>query len=155
MNSSRSGASGSAASSAAACSRLRESIRLQRSRGLGSVSMSVPESAVLAPPAGGRERAIAMSRWRLVALLGALSMFAPLCTDMYLPALPTMTHSLHASASALQLTLTSNMLGLGGGQLLFGPLSDAYGRRAPVLAGLVVYVASSVGCALCNDVWTL
>jgi DHA1 family bicyclomycin/chloramphenicol resistance-like MFS transporter len=111
--------------------------------------------AVVLPAFSGRERAIAMSRWQLVALLGALSMFAPLSTDMYLPALPSMTHSLHASASALQLTLTSSMLGLGGGQLLAGPMSDAYGRRAPVLVGLVLYIGSSVGCALCNDVWTL
>jgi DHA1 family bicyclomycin/chloramphenicol resistance-like MFS transporter len=116
--------------------------------------MSCPDAAAL-PVSPERERAIAMSRWQLIALLGALSMFAPLSTDMYLPALPSMTHSLHASASALQLTLTSSMLGLGGGQLLSGPLSDAYGRRGPVLIGLVVYTASSLGCALCNDVWTL
>ena len=116
--------------------------------------MSAPPTAVV-PAAAGRDRAMAMTRWRLVALLGALSMFAPLCTDMYLPALPTMAHSLHASAAALNLTLTASMLGLGCGQLLSGPLSDAYGRRRPVLAGLVVYTASSAGCALCNDVWTL
>ncbi len=115
--------------------------------------MSAQDTAALAVP--GRERAMGMTRWRLVALLGAMSMFAPLSTDMYLPALPSMTHSLHTSASALQLTLTSSMLGLGGGQLLFGPLSDAWGRRGPVLAGLVAYTASSVGCALAGDVWTL
>ena len=116
--------------------------------------MSAPHSAVLSA-APGRDRAIAMTRWRLLALLGALSMFAPLCTDMYLPALPAMAHSLHASAAALNLTLTTSLIGLGCGQLISGPLSDAYGRRRPVLWGLLVYTASSVGCALCNDVWTL
>ena len=62
--------------------------------------MSAPQSAALTA-APGRDRAIAMTRWRLLALLGALSMFAPLCTDMYLPALPAMAHSLHTSAAAL------------------------------------------------------
>ena len=65
---------------------------------------------------------MSLKRWQLIALLGALSMFAPLSTDMYLPALPSLAHSLHASASAVQLTLTASMLGLGGGQLLAGPL---------------------------------
>src|SRR5579862_2698165 len=100
-------------------------------------------------------RPMSIARWQLMALLGALSMFAPLSTDMYLPALPSMAHNLHASASAVQLTLTASLAGLGAGQLLAGPLSDAFGRRRPVLLGLVAYTASSIGCALCPDVWSL
>ena len=103
-----------------------------------------------APPS-----AIPLRRWQLMALLGALSMFAPLSTDMYLPALPSLAHSLHASASAVQLTLTASLIGLAVGQLVIGPLSDAFGRRRPVLLGLIAYTASSLGCALCGDVWSL
>jgi len=102
-----------------------------------------------------REAALPLPRWQLMALLGALSMFAPLSTDMYLPALPSLAHSLGASASEVQLTLTASLIGLGGGQLLVGPISDAWGRRRPVLLGLAAYTATSVACALSGDVWTL
>ena len=94
-------------------------------------------------------------RWQLMALLGALSMFAPLSTDIYLPALPSMAHALSASASAVQLTLTASLIGLGAGQLLVGPLSDALGRRRPVLIGLLAYTLASIGCAISDDIWTL
>jgi DHA1 family bicyclomycin/chloramphenicol resistance-like MFS transporter len=93
--------------------------------------------------------------WQQFTLLGALSMFAPLSTDMYLPALPSVQHDLSASATAVTLTLTSSLIGLGAGQLIAGPLSDAFGRRRPVLAGLVIYTIASVLCALAPDVWTL
>src|ERR1700689_894650 len=113
--------------------------------------MSAPDLVAAAPPAP----ALALTRWQLMLLLGALSMFAPLSTDMYLPALPSMAHNLAASASAVQLTLTASLIGLGVGQLLVGPLSDAHGRRRPVLIGLLAYTASSAACALASDVWTL
>jgi DHA1 family bicyclomycin/chloramphenicol resistance-like MFS transporter len=101
------------------------------------------------------ERAFTSKRWQQICLLGALSMFAPLSTDMYLPALPSMAHDLSASAAAVALTLTASLVGLGAGQLLAGPLSDALGRRRPVLVGLAVYTASSALCAVAPDVWTL
>src|SRR5579862_7557812 len=100
-------------------------------------------------------RPMSIARWQLMALLGALSMFAPLSTDMYLPALPSMAHNLGASASEVQLTLTASLIGLGAGQLLVGPLSDAVGRRRPVLLGLLAYTLASLACAVCGDVWTL
>jgi len=115
-----------------------------------AVSTSEGVAAAQAP-----RQTVGLRRWQLMALLGALSMFAPLSTDMYLPALPSLAHSLHASASAVQLTLTASLVGLAVGQLVVGPLSDAFGRRRPVLLGLVAYTASSAGCALCSDVWTL
>ena len=68
-------------------------------------------------------------------LLGALSAFGPLSMDMYLPGLPSMARDLSAPAWAAQLTITTSMLGLAGGQLVAGPISDALGRRRPLLAG--------------------
>ncbi len=82
-------------------------------------------------------------------------MFGPLSTDMYLPGLPSLTRSLHASASSAQLTLTASVLGLALGQLLVGPVSDARGRRLPLLAGLVGFSATSVLCAISPSIWVL
>jgi DHA1 family bicyclomycin/chloramphenicol resistance-like MFS transporter len=115
--------------------------------------MSVRDSAAVQP--GTAERAFTSKRWQQILLLGALSMFAPLSTDMYLPALPSMAHDLSASAAAVALTLTASLVGLGAGQLLAGPLSDELGRRRPVLVGLAVYTTSSALCAVAPDVWTL
>ena len=88
-------------------------------------------------------------------ILGALSAFGPLSMDMYLPGLPSLTHDLAASASTGQLTLTGCMLGIAAGQLFTGPLSDSLGRRRPLLAGLVGYVAASLACAAAPSVSTL
>src|SRR4051812_41534991 len=67
---------------------------------------------------------------------------------MYLPSLPTITADLHASAAAVQLTLTGTLVGLALGQLLVGPLADAMGRRLPLLVGIGVHVLASVLCVL-------
>jgi MFS transporter, DHA1 family, multidrug resistance protein len=91
----------------------------------------------------------------MVWTLGALSMFGPLSTDMYLPGLPSLTRSLHASASAAQLTLTASVLGIALGQLLAGPVSDARGRRLPLLAGLIGFSVTSAGCAISPSIWVL
>ncbi|HEV7753711.1 MAG TPA: multidrug effflux MFS transporter [Baekduia sp.] len=91
----------------------------------------------------------------LVGVLGSLSAFGPLSIDMYLPALPAMADDLHAAPSLVQLTLTACLLGLAAGQLIGGPISDARGRRGPLLAGLAVYVAASALCALAPSVGVL
>jgi MFS transporter, DHA1 family, multidrug resistance protein len=87
--------------------------------------------------------------------LGLLSMFGPLSSDMYLPALPSLTRSLHASASAAQLTLTASVLGIALGQLFAGPISDARGRRLPLLVGLVGFSVTSALCAISPSIWEL
>jgi DHA1 family bicyclomycin/chloramphenicol resistance-like MFS transporter len=84
-----------------------------------------------------------------------LSAFGPLSMDMYLPGLPTLTRDLGASASTGQLTLTGCMLGIAAGQLFTGPLSDTLGRRRPLLAGLVGYIAASLACAAAPSIGTL
>jgi DHA1 family bicyclomycin/chloramphenicol resistance-like MFS transporter len=93
--------------------------------------------------------------WRLVVVVGCLSVFGPLCIDMYLPAFPSISRDLHASASQVQLTLTACLIGLSLGQLLFGPISDRLGRRPPLLAGLTAFVASSIACAFAPNVYVL
>jgi DHA1 family bicyclomycin/chloramphenicol resistance-like MFS transporter len=91
----------------------------------------------------------------LVLVLGLLSALGPLTIDMYLPALPTITGELHASAASVQLTLTGTLVGLALGQLLIGPLSDAYGRRLPLLIGIGVHVLASVFCVIAPNLAVL
>jgi len=68
--------------------------------------------------------------------------------DLYLPVLPALTTELNASTSAAQLTVTAGLLGLGLGQMIAGPLSDRFGRRRPLLAGVAAYVVASALCAV-------
>ncbi|MGW5613105.1 multidrug effflux MFS transporter [Streptomyces sp. NPDC003877] len=85
-------------------------------------------------------------------LLGSLTAVPPLAMDMYLPSLPEVTRSLHAPAATVQLTLTACLAGMALGQLVVGPMSDRWGRRRPLLAGLAVFVAATVLCALAPTV---
>ena len=80
-------------------------------------------------------------------VLGTLIALGPLSIDMYLPAFPDIAADLDASTSAVQLTLTGMLAGLACGQLLIGPLSDAFGRRRPLLTGLVAHLGASLLCA--------
>jgi MFS transporter, DHA1 family, multidrug resistance protein len=96
-----------------------------------------------------------VKRARLVVILGCLSAFGPLSIDFYLPGLPRLTSDFDTTASAGQLTLTACLLGLALGQLAFGPLSDRFGRRRPLVCGLAVYCAASLACAVAPSVWTL
>ncbi|MEU8240919.1 multidrug effflux MFS transporter [Actinoplanes missouriensis] len=94
-------------------------------------------------------------RFRIVLVLGFLTALGPLTIDMYLPSLPTITSDLQTTAAAVQLTLTGTLLGLGLGQLLVGPLSDAIGRRKPLLAGVAVHILASVLCVVAPNLATL
>ncbi|MFJ9152654.1 multidrug effflux MFS transporter [Streptomyces sp. NPDC102270] len=85
-------------------------------------------------------------------LLGGLTATPPLAMDMYLPSLPQVTDSLHAPAATVQLTLTACLLGMALGQLVVGPMSDRWGRRRPLLAGLLAYVVATALCALAPTV---
>ncbi|TXS45109.1 Bcr/CflA family efflux MFS transporter [Streptomyces sp. uw30] len=85
-------------------------------------------------------------------ILGGLAATPPLAMDMYLPALPDVTGSLHAPAATVQLTLTACLAGMAFGQLVVGPMSDRWGRRRPLLAGLVVNVVATALCALAPTV---
>lgn len=97
----------------------------------------------------------APSHRRLALVLGALAGIGPFSIDMYLPALPAIGASLGATAGAVQGTLAIYFLGLAFGQVLYGPLSDRHGRRAPLFVGLGLYTAAAVACALAPDVQAL
>ncbi len=99
-------------------------------------------------------RRSALSPW-LFTLLGALSAFGPLSIDMYLPGLPQMSADLGAPDWSAQATISLCMVGLAIGQLVAGPISDARGRRRPLLAGIAVYTLSSLGCALAPGIVVL
>ncbi|WP_431876235.1 multidrug effflux MFS transporter [Micromonospora marina] len=83
----------------------------------------------------------------LLVLLGTLTAIGPLSLDMYLPAFPAMTRDLGADQAGIQLSLTTCLIGLALGQLVTGPLSDRWGRRRPVLVGVVAYTVLALACA--------
>lgn len=88
-------------------------------------------------------------------LLGGLIAVGPLSIDMYLPAFPSITADLGAAPGRVELTLASFFVGLAIGQLFYGPLSDRFGRRRPLMAGLALYTLASLGCALASSVEAL
>jgi DHA1 family bicyclomycin/chloramphenicol resistance-like MFS transporter len=80
-------------------------------------------------------------------VLGLLSAVGPFAIDMYLPALPSIAVDLHASPAATQGSLLSFFLAVAVCQVIYGPLSDSFGRRAPLYFGTGLYVIGSVGCS--------
>jgi DHA1 family bicyclomycin/chloramphenicol resistance-like MFS transporter len=120
---------------------------------LDPASSPAPSAAVAASDPGELMRP--RERLRLVLVLGFLIAIGPLTIDMYLPSLPTITTELHATAAAVQLTLTGTLAGLAFGQLLVGPLSDALGRRTPLLIGIAVHILASVFCVIAPNLAVL
>ncbi len=92
---------------------------------------------------------------RVALILGALIALGPLTIDTYLPALPRVGADLAAAETTVQLTLTGTLLGLALGQILIGPLSDAWGRRLPLLAGTALHVLSSAAVAIAPTIEVL
>ena len=87
--------------------------------------------------------------------LGLLAALGPLCIDLYLPALPELARDLHTPTATAQLSLTAGLLGLGAGQLLFGPMSDKFGRLRPLTLSLALLFIASIGCALAQNIHQL
>ena len=94
-------------------------------------------------------------RAAIVVTLGALGTIAPFSIDLYLPALPTLGSDLGASQQQVAVTVTMFLLGLAFGQVQAGSLSDTYGRRRPLLAGLLLYALASLTCALAPSIQVL
>ena len=91
----------------------------------------------------------------MLALLGALIAVGPLSIDMYLPAFPAVEAALGVSQGSAEFTLAAFFIGITLGQAAYGPLSDRFGRRKPLLAGLALYTFASVGCALAGSLHAL
>jgi len=85
-------------------------------------------------------------------VLGLVMAIGPLAVDMYLPALPTLAAEFAVDAARVQHTLSAYLLGLAIGQLGFGPIADRYGRKAPLIGGLAVFTAASLGCLLAGTI---
>lgn len=87
-------------------------------------------------------------RLGLIVVLGSLSAFGPMSLDLYLPAFPQVAASFGVETGAIQFTFSASLLGLSLGQLLYGPMSDRYGRKRPLLFGLTLFIVASLACAV-------
>lgn len=96
-----------------------------------------------------------MQRSSIALALGLITLLGPAAIDMYLPSLPVMATELGASFSTMQLTLTVFLLAMGAGQLVFGPVIDALGRRRPLLLAVLMFVVSSLWAAAASSVESL
>jgi DHA1 family bicyclomycin/chloramphenicol resistance-like MFS transporter len=95
------------------------------------------------PPPAGR---------MLLGLIIALVAIGPLSTDLYLPSLPAIGRDLGADVAATQLTLSMYMVAFALAQLVYGPLSDRFGRRPVVIGGMAIYAVASVACAFAASI---
>lgn len=91
-------------------------------------------------------------RIELIVVLGALTAFGALSIDMYLPALPSIARDFHVPIGSAEATLASFFLGFAVGQAFFGPMADRFGRKPPLYAGLLLYLAMCAVCALSTSV---
>ncbi|MGW7576910.1 multidrug effflux MFS transporter [Streptomyces sp. NPDC054765] len=104
---------------------------------------AIAERGAAAAPVASRRTSLLVTL-----VLGGLTAVPPLSMDMYLPALPQVTAALHSPAATVQLTLTTCLAGMALGQMIVGPMSDKWGRRRPLLAGMVIYVLATALCAI-------
>lgn len=91
----------------------------------------------------------------MILVLGAIAGLTPLAIDMYLPAMPAIANELMATPGQVQSTLAAYTAGFAIGQLLYGPISDSYGRRPVLLIGVCLFLIASVACATSNDIMAL
>jgi DHA1 family bicyclomycin/chloramphenicol resistance-like MFS transporter len=94
-------------------------------------------------------------RFELIALFGLLTVFTPIAVDLYMPAFPAMAREFGSPIAAVEHSLAAYFLGIAIGQAMIGPISDRYGRRWPLLLGLMLYALGSAACALAPGPLTL
>jgi len=94
-------------------------------------------------------------RFGTLVVLGLMGAFGPLAMDVYIASLPQLAADLHASSSEVQATISGCLLGLAGGQLLAGPISDRIGRRPALIGGVALFLVTSVLCAIAPNIWLL
>jgi MFS transporter, DHA1 family, multidrug resistance protein len=93
--------------------------------------------------------------FELIVLMGVLQAFAPLSIDMYLPSMPLLEKVFNATTAQVQLTLVTFLLGFAFGQSLYGPVTDRFGRKPPLYFSLLLFVGSSIACALTTSIHAL
>ena len=94
-------------------------------------------------------------RFLTIFTLGLLSALGPFSIDMYLPGFPAIAEDLNTTVSHVALSLSSYFIGISIGQLFYGPLLDRFGRKIPLYAGLVIYLAASIWCVFVHNADTL
>lgn len=87
----------------------------------------------------------------LILILGSLTALSPFSIDMYLPGFKAIAQDLHTTEGKVAWSLSSFFIGISGGQLLYGPLLDRFGRKKPLYIGLTVYITASILCAFVTD----
>lgn len=92
------------------------------------------------------------NRFLLILILGLLSAIGPFSIDTYLSGFPTIAADLHVTVDAVSYSLSSFFIGISLGQLIYGPLLDRFGRKKPLMIGLVIYVVASLGCAIAHTI---
>ncbi|MBC7627851.1 multidrug effflux MFS transporter [Ferruginibacter sp.] len=97
----------------------------------------------------------AKNRTTIILILGFLSAIAPFSIDMYLPGFPAIAIDLHTSIEMVSYSLSSFFIGVCIGQVLCGPLLDRFGRKMPLYAGLLLYIAATIGCVFTKSVEVL
>src|SRR5690606_18887445 len=85
-------------------------------------------------------------KFLIILMLGLLSAIGPFSIDMYLPGFKAIALDLQTNIEHIQLSLTSFFIGIAGGQMIYGPLLDRFGRKFPLLIGLLIYIGASIGC---------
>ena len=95
------------------------------------------------------------SFYRPAIVLGLLSAIGPFAIDMYLPALPAIGQDLGTDTGVTQLSLLAFFISFALSQLVYGPLSDMWGRKLPLYIGIAIFAAASIGCALATDIESL
>jgi MFS transporter, DHA1 family, multidrug resistance protein len=118
------------------------------------VSQSTGAAATATRTRARGEKAVTLSFGLMASLTAIMSMTA-YSVDAFLPAFPPAAAAFGVEASTLQLTLSAFLLGIAGGQLIFGPLSDHLGRRRPLIAGAAVCLAAAIVCALAPNATVL
>ncbi len=88
-------------------------------------------------------------------ILGFLSAVGVSALDIYLPSLPSIAKDFNTDGSTLQLSLTSYFIAMAIAQMVYGSVSDMYGRRPPLIAGMAIYIIGAIGCALAPSVHAL
>src|SRR4051812_46876504 len=91
----------------------------------------------------------------MTAMLAFMTALGPLATDLYLPSLPHIGAALQASPAAVQLTLSAYLIGFSVGQIVYGPVSDATGRKPVLVGSFVLFVIATIACAAATSIETL